>query len=157
MVQRWAEAVRHPAQVWRLPRPAWALLSGVGLAVLVVWAWWRPDLPPAWWLGLGLTALWLLLARTAGPDTTGLLSWEPGAGWHWQRPPARPRPLARVERVARGARWCWVRAHTSHDGAVLWLWCRASDEQAWRALQRALTADAVTKRSAIVGARRPTP
>lgn len=157
MTQRWAEAVCHPAQPWRLSRVVWALLSGVVCVVWAVWAWWRPDLPPAWWLGLGLAVLWLLLARPAAPDATGVLSWDPGAGWHWQQPPVRPRPLARVERVAHGADWCWVRAHGLHDGAVLWLCCRAGDERTWRALQRALTAHAATPRSAIVGARRPTP
>lgn len=155
-----AAAVRHPAWTWRPPLTLVLTTATVVATVLARWAWLRPDLPPAWWLGAGLGLAWLgvALAQARRQGEPGELVWDPasadGGCWLWQ-PAGRVRPQAlQAPWVAwRSAAGVLVCARRAADGAPLRCWCPAGRGDG-PALRRALAAVGAPPPSAIVGARR---
>lgn len=164
----------YPAGASRLDAVVSATLAMAGVAVLAAWAWWRPDLPGAWWVALaGWALLGVWSAWTARRTLRGTLVWAPaappggdGAGgaragaWRWcsaARPQGVVLPAVRV--VLDMGRALLLHAVTP-DGLALWLWCQqgaaGTQPAQWLALRRALAARAdAPGRSGIFG--RPVP
>ncbi|WP_143891189.1 hypothetical protein [Tepidimonas alkaliphilus] len=141
------------------PVPLIGLAAAAAAAALVqaMWAWHRPDLPPAWWFGTAACVVWLAwvgwLRRRSWPVGWWVWRCEHGATeWFWQPPDRRgPVPLSDVAVRLRTPWGLLLQAQTQHDGAQRWWWCVAGPQA--RELKRALQQAAPSTPSAIVGPR----